>query len=284
MKSINLIWIPNMKEITSDSIPIYRGNGDHIVKIIEKIKENYQKDELDIPLYMDEYSKENNRVSFLLTISDYLDEEDNDAEVSQYFVLPYGQITKIKDFDKLSKSVQTLCDNYLESLTKDIDSTKSILSKDEAKFSALDPNPDIDLNKKLCLLTEMGFCYAAIQAYMNDHEEEIQDSFNDAIKESREEAIEEEEIRTELDMINSSIKSILKDKKEFENEEFVRCIYNQHEISQIDMIEELSSHYVPEYMPKIKNINDTLDDEYEIETTHLIITRDIGGGLRLKRK
>lgn len=284
MKSINLIWVPNIKEITSDNIPIYRGNGDHIVKIIEKIKENCQKDELDIPLYMDEYSKENNRVSLLLTISDYLNEEDNDAEVTQYFVLPYGQITKIKDFDKLSKSVQTLCDNYLESLTKDIDSTKSILSKDEAKLSTLDPNPDIDLDKKLCLLTEIGFCYAAIQSYMNDHEEEIQDSFNDAIKESREEAIEEEEIKTELDMINSSIKSILKDKKEFENEEFVRCIYNQHEISQIDMIEELSSHYVPEYMPKIKNINDTLNDEYEIETTHLIITRDIGGGLRLKRK
>ena len=282
MKSINLIWIPNLAQITSDTIQIYRANKEHIDKIVDKIKE-VEGEYIDIPLYMDEYSKENNRVSLLLTIADYIDDEE-DVDINQYFILPYGEMVKIKDFNTLVNTANKFYTTYLDSLSENIEDTKNILSKREAKLSAIEKDPNTRVTDKLCLLTEIGFCYAAIQKYMNEHQEEIQDTMNDAIKEVREEAVQEEEIKTELDMINSSIKTVLKDKKEFENEEFVRCIYNQHEISQIDMIEELSSHYVPEYMPKVKNINDTLDDEYEIETTHLLITRDIGGGLRVKRK
>jgi hypothetical protein len=282
MKSINLIWIPNLAQITSDTIQIYRANNEHIDKIVDKIKE-VEGEYIDIPLYMDEYSKENNRVSLLLTIADYIDDEE-DVDINQYFILPYGEMVKIKDFNTLVNTANKFYTTYLDSLSENIEDTKNILSKREAKLSAIEKDPNTRVTDKLCLLTEIGFCYAAIQKYMNEHQEEIQDTMNDAIKEVREEAVQEEEIKTELDMINSSIKTVLKDKKEFENEEFVRCIYNQHEISQIDMIEELSSHYVPEYMPKVKNINDTLDDEYEIETTHLLITRDIGGGLRVKRK
>jgi len=282
MKSINLIWIPNLAQITSDTIQIYRANNEHIDKIVDKIKEA-KGEYVDIPLYMDEYSKENNRVSLLLTLADYIDDEE-DVDINHYFILPYGEMVKIKDFDILEKNANKLYTARLDHLTENIEDTKNILSKREAKLSAIEKDPNTRVTDKLCLLTEIGFCYAAIQKYMNEHQEEIQDTMNDAIKEVREEAVQEEEIKTELDMINSSIKTVLKDKKEFENEEFVRCIYNQHEISQIDMIEELSSHYVPEYMPKVKNINDTLNDEYEIETTHLLITRDIGGGLRVKRK
>lgn len=285
MKSINLIWVPNMSQITSDTIPIYRGNGEYIEKIIEKVKSSFQEEELEIPLYMDEYSEEKNRVSLLLTISDYLDEEaESFIDIEQYFILPYGKMTKITDFDKLSKTVEKFYAKYLETLSSDIEYTKGILSENEAKLSAIEKDPNTKLSEKLCLLTHIGFCYAAIQEYIKTHEEDIQNTMNDAIKETREEAIEEEVIKTELDMINSSIKTVLKDKKEFENEEFVRCIYNQHEISQLEMIEELSSHYVPEHMPRVKNINDTLDDEYEIETTNLLIIRESGGRLRVKRK
>jgi hypothetical protein len=99
MKSINLIWIPNLAQITSDTIQIYRANNEHIDKIVEKIKE-VEDEYIDIPLYMDEYSKENNRVSLLLTIADYIDDEE-DVDINQYFILPYGEMVKIKDFNTL---------------------------------------------------------------------------------------------------------------------------------------------------------------------------------------
>jgi hypothetical protein len=288
MATINIYWVPNDSHINSEYINICKGK-ESISEEIDRVFSDIKSDEsiINFCFVLDEMANNDNRVGLLLTISDYAKSKNIEGSVIQYFALPSGGIVKINKFELLLEGFWNLIDNQLDDLMdkySDLD-LKTDMSKLENEIGELSKNGIKENYKEIVSLTvKLGFIYSILDKYIEENKEEIQDDFNIAIKKTREDAIEEEEIKTELDMVNSCIKRIIKDKKEFENEEFVRCIYNQHEMDQVEMIEELSSHYVPEWMPRVKDINDTLDDEYEIETTHLIISRDVGGALHIKRK
>jgi hypothetical protein len=221
------------------------------------------------------------RLVFLTNLVGLFPDEYKEKEnivIENSLVTPTGKVIKIDDYDKVSQIIDLLYDKEVEELKKEYggddiskDEVIGILTKEES-------NSESNLDSVKASI-KMEFIMKLLDNFIEENKEELQESFLDAMIHNPE--IDNDIPKTELELVNIEITNILKD--EAADLQFQECRYNGKVISQEELLNELNSHVFPQFLTQ-KNINDTLDDEYRIETDKLTIIREPGGALHLKRK
>lgn len=297
MIRVNMYGLMNNDRIQDENIPIYREFKD----LVNAMHNTFNTiDEIDKEL---EYSfsfsiellrKDEDRVKLFASIPLMFNEEvrvdllhdGSKFTIKSYLILPNGECIAIKDFNKIYTNMSTIESIYINKLIKN----------DKDKIETYEQFRDRMLSIKskatnvkdiMRARTGLAYIYKLIDDFIEQHREDIQSKLYHNIKEIREEQDENNNIRTELDLINKQCKYMLlrQDKDSDLEDEFIQCIYNGEEISQSDMIDILSNHIL--YKEDITNntkqklINEVIDDEYRIETKKLIILREPGGNIKI---
>ena len=283
IKFYNLMIPKNSNSITSTRVKIcytledlYKSSTKNIQEVLDK-NENKAIVFVDYNLMKDDST----RLVFLTNLVGLFPDEYKEKEnivIENSLVTPTGKVIKIDDYDKVSQIIDLLYDKEVEELKKEYggddiskDEVIGILTKEES-----DSESNLDSVKASI---KMEFIMKLLDNFIEENKEELQESFLDAMIHNPE--IDNDIPKTELELVNIEITNILKD--EAKDLQFQECRYNGKVISQEELLNELNSHVFPQFLTQ-KNINDTLDDEYRIETDKLTIIREPGGALHLKRK
>ena len=283
IKFYNLMIPKNSKSITSTRVKICYTIEDLYKSSTKNIQESLDKNENKAVVFVDYnlMKDDSTRLVFLTNLIGLFPDEYKDKEnivIENSLVTPTGKVIKIDDYDQVSQIFDLLYDKEVKELKdkyggEDIskDEVIGILTKEES-------NSESDLDSVKASI-KMEFVMKSLDKFINDNKEELEKQFLDAMMHNPE--IDNDIPKTELELVNIEITNILKD--EAKDLQFQECRYNGKIISQEEMLNELNSHVFPQFLTQ-KNINDTLDDEYRIETDKLIIIRESGGALHLKRK
>lgn len=219
-----------------------------------------------------------------LLTKNYSEEELKDNFIIKfYLVLPEAETFLVNNFDKIN--------NYLDYI---VSSSKEKMLNQLDKYSDL----RIEMSKNLKPINVQGLSTSEydhrnydylmadyleyslsniINKNMDENKDEYQEEMINDIIESREEEYGDE-IRNELDLVN---KIMVDNDINMNNSEVLSCKYNGEELSPEEISEKLHSHTFPQYITQI-NIQDTLDDEYDIVTSKGTIHRSKGGKISIQ--
>ena len=273
----------NSNSITSTRVKICYTIEDLYKSSTKNIQEALDKNENKAIVFVDYnlMKDDSTRLVFLTNLVGLFPDEYKEKEnivIENSLVTPTGKVIKIDDYDKVSQIIDLLYDKEVEELKKEYggddiskDEVIGILTKEES-------NSESNLDSVKASI-KMEFIMKLLDNFIEENKEELQESFLDAMIHNPE--IDNDIPKTELELVNIEITNILKD--EAKDLQFQECRYNGKVISQEELLNELNSHVFPQFLTQ-KNINDTLDDEYRIETDKLTIIREPGGALHLKRK
>lgn len=264
---INIYNIIN-ERVSTDKMVIYKD----IMDSLENIKKG--EGEINIFCYLKDMINKDKRLRFLMGIEklDMDMEKKKMIEIVNYMVLNNGEIKKIKNFDIVQNNIEKIkLIGREEMMRKDLEEERFICEKEIEKA-------DNDVIK-IKYITRLVYMFNLMEEEIDRKEKYMEKDLENIIIESREE--DENTIRNELDLLNNVLKKKLS-KEEMRNLEIKKCIYNGVELSHEQLVEELMYHMFPEYM-KEKNIEDTLEDVYEIETNIVTIKRSEGGNIKIKK-
>ena len=283
IKFYNLMIPKNSNSITSTRVKICYTLEDLYKSSTKNIQEALDKNENKAVVFVDYnlMKDDSTRLVFLTNLIGLFPDEYKDKEnivIENSLVTPTGKVIKIDDYDKVSQIFDLLYDKEVKEL-KDKYGGEDI-SKDEVIgiLTREESNSESDLDSVKASI-KMEFVMKSLDKFIDDNKKELEKQFLDAMIHNPE--IDNDIPKTELELVNIEITNILKD--EAKDLQFQECRYNGKVISQEELLNELNSHVFPQFLTQ-KNINDTLDDEYRIETDKLIIIRESGGALHLKRK
>lgn len=293
MITINFYGLMPNPRIQSEAVPIYHTLDDIITSMVERFKPLTTVEDQVFNFCFPFKLLENvlDRVRFFANIYDAFPKEiieqlkaDNSLfQLKNYLITPNGKVLFVKDFDKVFANFEFIEKQAVDSIKNDdTNGVKKLSTLRDEMILIKEKNPDI--KNFMIATTVLGYIYELFDEDIENHREDLQSSMIASIKHVREEAEENAEIRNELDILNKQIKYILKDPNERAEDEFQYCTYNGEEVSQEEIVDILTSHVLPEYLIPQVDINETLEDTYRIETNKLIITRETGGALKIKRK
>lgn len=267
---INIYNIIN-NNVVSDKIKICFS----LNEILEEIKRGKE----EIFCYLSDMINNENRLDFLLGIKNLEIDESmkKDLVLVNYMILNNGIIKRIKDFDIVKKNIEKISSVGLDEL-KDKN-----LEEERGKCEREIEDKNNANSVKMSYIVRLTSLFNLMKKEIDNKEEDILNDLSMNIIEEREKELNENSkiIRTELDIINNTIKNNL-ERDEIEKLEIIKCVYNDIEISHEELLKELLSHVFPEYITE-KNIEDTLEDTYEIETNYLKIKRIEGGEILIKK-
>lgn len=295
MITVNMYGLLPNKRIQEENLPIFRSvenllNG--MREELKKITEVHTDQTFSFSFPIEVIKDYETRVRVFANIPNMIINEDAKAELLRdgskfqmrtYLILPYGEALLIKDFDKIYNNLQKIEELGINKIKENDRTSKETFEQFRDKMLKLKGNATT-VGERMRATTGLAYVYELIDNFIEDHRVDLQSKMYASIKEVREEQEANAELLTELDMINKHAKTVLKDDNE---DNFLQCIYNGEEISQIEMLNKLSNHMI--YREDVENeeqifIGDTLDDEYRIETEKLIITRDPGGKIKISVK
>lgn len=295
MIKVNMYGLMPNKRIQTDNIPIYRsykdllsGMSSSLNTISDINKDKYFSYAFPIELLKDYET----RVRLFASIPNMITNEEVKAallrdgskfQIKTYLILPSGESMIVRNFDKIYENLSKIEQIGINNLKSNDKSKKETFEQFRDRMLSIKNNAST-VGEVMIATTGLAYIYELIDQYIEDHRTELQNNMYVSIKKIREEQEENEELSTELEMINKHAKTVLKDDIE---DQFLQCIYNGEEITQEEMIKRLNNHML--YKEDIINedqvyIADTLDDEYRIETEKLIITREYGGSIKVCAK
>lgn len=295
MIKVNMYGLMPNKRIQTDNIPIYRsykdllsGMSSSLNTISDINKDKYFSYAFPIELLKDYET----RVRLFASIPNMITNEEvkeallrdgSKFQIKTYLILPSGESMIVRNFDKIYENLSKIEQIGINNLKSNDKSKKETFEQFRDRMLSIKNNAST-VGEVMIATTGLAYIYELIDQYIEDHRTELQNNMYASIKEIREEQEENEELSTELEMINKHAKTVLKDDIE---DQFLQCIYNGEEITQEEMIKRLNNHML--YKEDIINedqiyIADTLDDEYRIETEKLVITREYGGSIKVCAK
>lgn len=290
---VNFYGLMPNKRIQTDNIPIFRTTEDLLLSMkntfnnIEKLEDKTLSFSFPIELLRNEEIRMRifGSIPSMITnkeVKEELTKHSNQFQLKTYLILPNGKVNIIKDYNKIFDNLDKIEEMCVNSLKEN--DTKKIETFEQFRDRMLQIKSNASTVKDIMISTTgLAYIYELIDEFIENHRVDLQNRMVANIKEIREEQEENEELETELDMINKHAKTVLKDNVD---DKFLQCIYNGEEISQLEMLDKLSSHMI--YKEDVDDSNifigDTLEDEYRIETERLIITRAIGGKIRISVK
>ena len=294
MITINFYGLMPNPRIQSEAVPIYQALDDIITSMIERFKDITDANDDQVFNFCFSFKLLENvedRVRFFSKIynvfpkeiEEQLKEDNSLFQLKTYLITPNGKVLFVKDFDKVFANFEFIEKQAIDSIKNDDENgIKKLEDFRDEMILIKEKNPDT--KNFMIATTVLGYIYELINEDIETHREDLQSKMMASIKHVREEAEENAEIRNELDILNKQIKNVLKDPNERQEDEFQYCMYNGEEVSQEEIVNILTSHVLPEYLIPQIDINETLEDTYRIETNKLIITRESGGALKIKRK
>jgi len=286
--------MPN-KRIQNENLPIFR-SVEHLLdgmkEELKKITNIYEEQTFSFAFPIDVIKSYETRVRLFASVPNMIIDEEAKAalirdgskfQMRTYLILPYGEAMLIKNFDKIYDNLGKIEEIGINKIKDNEKNKKETFEQFRDRMLKL-RNEGSTVGEMMRATTGLAYVYELIDNFIEDHRIDLQSKMYASIKQVREEQEENAELSTELEMINKHAKTVLKDDME---DEFLQCIYNGEEISQEEMIEKLNNHML--YKEDVENdnqvfIEDTLDDEYRIETKKLIITRDFGGKIKISVK
>ena len=199
-----------------------------------------------------------------------------------YLILPEGETFLVNNFDKINNYLDYIVSSSKEKMLNQLDKfsqrrmemSTNIVPFDDAK--SLDSLNHRKYNYIIADYLEYSLTNI-INKNMDENKDEYQEEMINDIIESREEEYGDE-IRNELDLVN---KIMVENDINMNNSEVLSCKYNGEELSPEEISEKLHSHTFPQYITQI-NIQDTLDDEYDIVTSKGTIHRSKGGKISIQ--
>ena len=298
MIRVNMYGLLDNRRIQTEEIPIYRTYKElydglrSAISTIEKVEDIYQDKEMSfsflIKLIQDDEDRARLFASIPTMIEDYRIRDEllkhaNEFIIKTYLILPYGKAVLIKDFEKIYNNLSQIEELGIKTLKDNDSSKKETFEQFRDRMINMRKNAT-KTHDIICATTGLAYIYELIDQYIEYHRIKIQNDMIHSIKEIREEQESITNLRNELELVSKQAQNIL---KEDTDDEFEQCIYNGDIISQEDMIKKLSNHIL--YKDNIENddqvfIEDTLEDEYRIDTKKLIIIREVGGGLKITKK
>lgn len=264
---INIYNIIN-ERVSTDKLIIYKD-----IKLMLKKIESNEKDELNLFCYLKDMLDSNNRLNFLMEIEqlDIEEEKKRGIEIVNYMVLNNGEIKKIKNFDIVKNNIERISNIGIEEMRKsDLEKERNICEREIERND--------DEIKKLCLIVRLVCMFNLMEEEIDNKGEVMEKDLENIVVKEREK--EMEIIKNEFDLLNNMLRKKL-GREELKNLEVLECKYNGVEIGHGELVEELMSHMFPEYLRE-KNIEDTLEDTYEIETNYVKIKREEGGNIMIK--
>ena len=295
MITVNMYGLMPNKRIQNENLPIFR-SVEHLLdgmrEELKKITNVQEEQSFSFAFPIEVIKNYETRVRVFASVPNMILDEEAKAELLRdgskfqmrtYLILPYGEAMLIKNFDKIYDNIDKIEEIGINKI-KDNEKNKSETFEQFRDRMLRLKNEGSTVGEMMRATTGLAYVYELIDNFIEDHRIELQNNMYASIKQVREEQEENEELSTELELINKHAKTVLKDDVE---DDFLQCIYNGEEISQEEMIKRLSNHML--YKEDVKNddqvfIEDTLDDEYRIETKKLIITRDFGGKIKISAK
>ena len=295
MINVNMYGLMPNKRIQNENLPIFR-SVEHLLdgmrEELKKITNIYEEQSFSFAFPIEVIKDYETRVRVFASIPNMiLDEEAKAAlirdgskfQMRTYLILPYGEAMLIKNFDKIYNNLDKIEEIGINKIKDNENTKKETFEQFRDRMLRL-RNEGSTVGEIMRATTGLAYVYELIDNFIEDHRTELQNNMYASIKQVREEQEENAELSTELEMINKHAKTVLKDDVD---DDFLQCIYNGEEITQEEMIKRLDSHML--YKEDVENdnqvyIEDTLDDEYRIETKKLIITRDYGGKIKITVK
>ena len=295
MINVNMYGLMPNKRIQNENLPIFR-SVEHLIdgmkEELKKITNVYEEQSFSFAFPIEVIKSYETRVRVFASVPNMISDEEAKAallrdgsrfQMRTYLILPYGEAMLIKNFDKIYENLDKIEEIGINKIKDNEKTKKETFEQFRDRMLRL-KNEGSTVGEIMRATTGLAYVYELIDNFIEDHRVELQQNMYANIKKIREEQEENAELTTELEMINKHAKTVLKDDIE---DDFLQCIYNGEEITQEEMIEKLNNHMLYKEDVESDNqvfIEDTLDDEYRIETTKLIITRDIGGRIKITAK
>ena len=295
MVTVNMYGLMPNKRIQNENLPIFR-SVEHLLdgmkEELKKITNIYEEQSFSFAFPIEVIKSYETRVRVFASVPNMIIDEEAKAallrdgskfQMRTYLILPYGEAMLIKNFDKIYENLDKIEEIGINKIKDNEKNKKETFEQFRDRMLRL-KNEGSTVGEIMRATTGLAYVYELIDNFIETHRVELQQNMYANIKKIREEQEENAELTTELEMINKHAKTVLKDDME---DEFLQCIYNGEEISQEEMIKKLNNHML--YKEDVESddqvfIEDTLDDEYRIETQKLIITRDIGGKIKISVK
>lgn len=295
MINVNMYGLMPNKRIQNENLPIFR-SVEHLIdgmrEELKKINNIYEEQTFSFAFPIEVIKSYETRVRVFASVPNMILDEEAKAELLRdgskfqmrtYLILPYGEAMLIKNFDKIYDNLDKIEEIGINKIKDNEKNKKETFEQFRDRMLRL-KNEGSTVGEIMRATTGLAYVYELIDNFIEDHRIELQNNMYASIKQVREEQEENAELSTELEMINKHAKTVLKDDME---DDFLQCIYNGEKITQEEMIKRLSNHML--YKEDVETdeqvfIEDTLDDEYRIETKKLIITRDFGGKIKISVK
>ena len=295
MINVNMYGLMPNKRIQNENLPIFR-SVEHLLdgmrEELKKITNIYEEQSFSFAFPIEVIKDYETRVRVFASVPNMIIDEEAKAalirdgskfQMRTYLILPYGEAMLIKNFDKIYNNLDKIEEIGINKIKDNENTKKETFEQFRDRMLRL-RNEGSTVGEIMRATTGLAYVYELIDNFIEDHRTELQNNMYASIKQVREEQEENAELSTELEMINKHAKTVLKDDVD---DDFLQCIYNGEEITQEEMIKRLDSHML--YKEDVENdnqvyIEDTLDDEYRIETKKLIITRDYGGKIKITVK
>ena len=190
-------------------------------------------------------------------------------EDTYYTILPNGEMIKITNLDIFDKNKDIILQKGLNDLSLDKENITDVISHLlEHKKICLD-------NKDILSFLSISMKITSIYLITNNTIASIlenQDGLNDLFDKIGEMQDEDVKIINELDIVNSLLRQHFS-YEELTNMEILEAKYNDEIMSKDDIIDKLSSHYLPEHMTQI-DIRTTKKDKYIIKSNLCDIVRE----------
>lgn len=193
-----------------------------------------------------------------------------------YVFLADGSLKKIKNYSSYLENRKTIFEYSLDKYRESFSSPEEMEKEFNIVYERLDKgkvNTEEDLLAVARDEMRMTSLYYIIENRIDNTTDEDRKAIQDSINKIR-----DENITNELELVNKTIRDSLPN-----NDipiEIKKCMYNGKEIDTGECIAEIESHVFPDYITQ-KNIMDTLEDQYVIETNVCTIVRDKGGDIRI---
>ena len=300
--NINFFLLINNHKVNCDKVQIYNDIDSLEKSILKYISEsddsmNIQEIDIDKYIYADIFSDPVNRNVLFMNIFNTLNDkyhiiddntnielsgiDDSLFMINNYLVIPNGKISLIKDFNIIYDKLDTIANIGYNDIKEQYDFSQL----EEVRDKCLNDIKNSDNEREIIINTViLGTVYNIIDDYIEEHRMNIQDSLIQNVKDVREKYAFDDykKIKNEFDILNTNLKKILTNKEERESLEILDCYYNGEEVSYNDLVDELLTHMLPQYLTQ-KDINDTLEDYYVINTNVVQISRDQGGKIHIRR-
>lgn len=236
-----------------------------------------------------DYQERRTIASLILNSIDmnFSDKIDKEKFLIQYFlVAPDSSCYKIVDFDKIISNIDSIKTKVKEKLMNNYEKYRDQMEAEEKDQKNLEITVD-DISKyssnvlSYVKTSYLGYNLSKVMnKYIDDNEDTIQEGINKSILDARMEDADNT-VKNELDLIN---KIMLDHGLNANNKdaEVKKCIYNGEEIDINKLVSLLYSYTFPEYITQV-NIQDTMEDTYEIQMNGYTLKRAKGGKISITK-